>query len=176
MDSQSWISRVVSDDDLIKYFKAAATVHPDLHDVARLILHLGLRPSEARCIAKADVTFHGTTHTVVIRAIKDPRTRRRLQLDDESRAILQSRMSTAAVVSRWIFPSRTNVTRHRGLLTRLQWQACKRAGIRRFALSDLRSTYLARRLAGGMSYREAAALIGTAHFRKETQRSADSIR
>ena len=121
------------------YFSRAAMM-PDLHDVGRLILNLGMRPDEVVSLRKDDVDLErGQLH---IRRGKTKAARRTLDLTTESRLILTQRLAGGQIhmrrgkakvakraadlatesrqilaqrlasSSQWLFPSKRNPGQH----------------------------------------------------------------
>jgi integrase len=88
------------------YFQYASRV-PNLHDVCRIMINQGMRPTEVVCLGKADIDIGAGT--IRIRFGKTPAARRTLNMTAESQRILESRMHGD---SPWIFPSHKRPGKH----------------------------------------------------------------
>jgi integrase len=145
---------VLTDREEAVYFAAAARF-PNLHDVGRLMLLQGLRPSEVFSLRPADVNLEARTLTV--RDGKSAAARRTLRLLPESLAILRPRMAGG----RFCFMGRS------GKLTKLQsahLRVLKATGLR-FVLYDLRHTFATRMAERGMAPATLAAILGHGDLR-----------
>jgi integrase len=139
-DCDSYRIHVLTPDEETKYFNAALKVvdrdgHPNLHDVAKIILHQGCRPEEIMSARKTD--FDAGSATLAIQGGKSRAARRTLHLTPESVAILLARLNG---VGPWLFPSERHGGNHITKLNNSHDRACLAAGVS-FVLYDLRHTF-----------------------------------
>jgi integrase len=146
-----------------EYFKRAAQ-YPDLHDVGRLMINLGVRPEEATVLAKEDVDLkRGTIH---IQRSKSNASDRILDLTAEARKIIARRMGGK---SKWIFPSERIpgdcIGRINSAHDRLVAQAAQEGIVINWVPYDLRHTFATRIAQLGVDLVTLAALLGHSSIR-----------
>lgn len=141
-----------------EYFRRARK-HPDLYDVACLILNQGMRPEEVTVLAKVNVNLK--QGQLQITRGKSTASRRTLDLTTESRRILSRRMRGG---SQWVFPSKRNPGRHIGRLNsthdRLVRNAAREGVKINWVLYDLRHTFATRLAQSGVDLVTLAAILG----------------
>ena len=96
--SKSRTEKVLSDAEEKAYF-AEASRNKTLHDVGRLMVNQGMRPSEALVLRKADVDLE--RRELLVLKSKSKAGSRTLNLTGESLLILGRRMASDGV---WVFP------------------------------------------------------------------------
>jgi integrase len=97
-DRESRTEKVLSDAEEKAYF-AEASRNKTLHDVGRLMVNQGMRPSEALVLRKADVDLE--RRELLVLKSKSKAGSRTLNLTGESLLILGRRMASDGV---WVFP------------------------------------------------------------------------
>lgn len=155
-DRDSRSMYVLSDREEEAYFRVARR-HRDLHDLARLILLTGARPSEILSLRVCDCE----RSMVRIQRGKTAAARRTIHLTDDAIAIIERRKRQGG---EWLFPS-GRTSSHIVKLNGAHDDACNDAGVF-FRLYDLRHTYATRAIASGeIDVPTLAALMGHANLR-----------
>jgi integrase len=176
-DADAVRMHVLSDDEERRYFAAcgemwkvkdkagAEHVHgpfPDLHDLARLVLELGLRPDDEALSLPWSAVDWGAGKLQIGHG-KTPAARRTIRLTPTARAILEARRAALAGRSRWVFPGRID-GEHTTKLNRAHDMVIKHAGLS-FVLYDLRHTFATRTAAAGCPLLTLARILGHASLR-----------
>ncbi len=157
-DRDSHSMYVISEAEESAYF-AIARRHPDLRDLAKLMLLTGARPTELLSLRIADCD----ERVLRVARGKTAAARRTIHLTDEAVAIIRRR-KLAAAGSEWLFPS-DRTSGHIVKLNAAHDEACNDAGVF-FRLYDLRHTYATRAIASGeIDVPTLAALMGHANLR-----------
>lgn len=171
-------TRVVTDQEFRAYLMAA---NQPLRDVAVLMFHTGMRPSEIFNLKKENLDFQ--TGRISIAEGKTDAARRRLTMSDDCRRILADRF--AAATGELLFPGGKKGDQDAPIvkLTNAHHAAIKRAGIKTFRLYDLRHTFATHLTQSGVDLMTVKAILG--HSRLEMvqryshpteQHQADAIR
>lgn len=152
-DADSIRIYVLSEVEERVYFEAAAR-NPNLHDLARVCLDHGLRPTEACRLRKED--YDPTTQHIQIQIGKSRASRRVLAVTPACQAILARRLNTPGP---WLFPGDDPSKP----LTKFSCQH-KRVflitGQRYFPFYTFRHTFATRQARDGVSQTTLAALLG----------------
>jgi integrase len=152
---------VISAEEESEYFKRAAKLkNQALWDVARLIRNQGMRPEEVTTLRKDDIDLgQAQLH---VRAGKSPAARRTLDLTDESRAMLATRLKGK---SEWLFPSKRLANKPIQRLNNAHDLICaenkkKHRAALSFVLYDFRHTFATRMAQAGVDLATLAAILG----------------
>jgi integrase len=149
---------VLTDEQERLYFATVAR-NSNLHDVARLILLQGLRPSEAIGLRKESVDL--AAGTVTIEYGKTANARRTLYLTPEAKAILSRRMDSPGP---WIFPSDKKAGAPIQKLNCPHDRALNKAHLS-FVLYDLRHTFATRMIEAGVDLPTLKEILGHSDIR-----------
>jgi integrase len=140
--------RIINFDEERRYLAAA---RQPLHDVAILILEMGLRPGEVCPIRRQDVHLYGSPY-VHVPAGKSQNARRDVPITDRAKKVLKARLTAAE--GECIFPSRIG-TGHDWTTPMNELDPAHRSALREskvtpaFRIYDLRHTYGTRAIEGG---------------------------
>lgn len=153
-------TRVVTDQEFRAYVIAAGQ---PLRDVAMMMFHTGLRPSEVFNLRKEDLDF--ANGKIRITSGKTDAAKRRLTMSDEVRRILTVRFDSAK--GDLLFPGGKNADQDKPLvkLTNAHLKAIERAGLKPFRLYDLRHTFATHLTQSGVDLMTVKAILG--HSRLE---------
>ena len=134
---------------------------PDLHDMARIVLSMGLRPNEEALALRWDhIDFAAGTLTVG--KSKTEAGKRTLRMTPDVHALL--RMRRASSKSEWVFPSPTKPGRHVVKLNNAHELALAHTGLA-FVPYDLRHTFATRLATAGCPLPTLAKILGHAGLR-----------
>jgi integrase len=153
-------TRVVTGQEFWAYLMA--TSQP-LRDVAVLMFHTVVRPSEIFNLRKEDLDFE--TGKIRIATGKTDAARRRLTMSDDARGILQARFYNAK--GELLFPGGKKGDKDTPIikLTNAHHAAIERAKIKTFRLYDLRHTFATHLTQSGVDLMTVKAILG--HSRLE---------
>ena len=134
---------------------------PDLHDMARIVLSMGLRPDDEALALRWDrIDFAAGTLTVG--KSKTDAGVRTLRMTPDVRAILEMRRASAK--SEWVFQSPTRAGRHILKLNKAHDLVLRYTGLA-FVPYDLRHTFATRLALAGCPLPTLAKLLGHASLR-----------
>ena len=160
-DADSRRERILAPAEERSYFAAAARQPGGaLHDVGRLMILQGLRPSEAFRLRAAHVDLDAAELHIV--ASKSRAGRRTLPLLPESVGILARRIEQSAEDGRagdWLFPGRGRGDAHLSRLSAAHKKACEASGVP-CRLYDLRHTFASRMAGSGAPLSTLAKILG----------------
>lgn len=151
---------VVTDQEFRAYIMAASQ---PLRDVAVLMFHTGLRPSEVFNLRREDIDFENGR--IRIAEGKTDAARRRLTMSDDAREVLAARFNS--VHGELMFPGGKNGDQETPIvkLTNAHHAAIARAEIKTFRLYDLRHTFATHLTQSGVDLMTVKAILG--HSRLE---------
>jgi len=152
-DADSIRIYVLSDVEERVYFEAAAR-NPTLHDLARVCLDHGLRPTEACHLRKED--YDPSTQHMQVQIGKSRAARRVLAVTPECQKILGSRLSTPGP---WLFPGE-NPERPLSKFSNQHKRLFLITGQKYFPFYTFRHTFATRQARDGVSQTTLAAVLG----------------
>lgn len=147
---------ILTDEEEARYFAAALSINPDLHDLGRLAIWQGCRHnSELLTLKRGDVDL--VEMKLHIRKAKRHDRGRTLDLTEESASILERRMQESD--SAWIFPSERKVGKHLKKLQASHDRAVEESGVN-CVMYDWRHTFATRFAAVNPDPYALAAILG----------------
>lgn len=136
-----------------------ATMRPNMHDLAILVLEQGARPEELLAARLTDIDLDRST--LWIRGGKSRSARRVLDLTQRSLEIIRPRVADGG---EWLFPSRRRPGQHMTKLQATHDRICLEAGAC-FVIYDCRHTFATRAIAAGIDVPTVAAILGHSGLR-----------
>ena len=140
------------------YFEAARS-YPNLHDLGRVMIRQGMRPSEVMSMKQSDVNLE--VGSILIPHGKSRAARRTVYMspDGEINSLLARRLDGG----QWVFPG-NKPGKHMTKLNNSHNKVLASTGLR-FVLYDQRHTFATRMAQRGMDLATLAAILGHSNFR-----------
>lgn len=162
-DREAVRMRILNDLEVSRYLSAAAG-HPNLYDLACLMLATGLRPAEVLTLKVGD--YNPVRGALTVRSGKTAAARRTVKLMGEAQAIAVRRTAGRSA-HEWMFAGK-RPGEPATKLNNPHRRACDRSGVR-CCLYDFRHTFASRMAAAGMPLTTLAAILGHSSLRTITR-------
>jgi len=167
-DAQAIRFHLISPADERLYFQTCLRLRQlDLHDLGRVMLLQGARPSEVLAARAADLDLASGTWNIP--RSKSAAGRRTLHLVHEARGILAARVAGARIPDGWLFPSPRKAGAHIGPLNSEHDAVLGAMGLdpthEGWVIYDWRHNWASRAATRGMPLPTLAAILGHANLR-----------